>query len=701
MYHHADQSWKDKPMVLSDKHEGLLVLRLKEYALEKKLEKLLVIYHGGEPLIFGIDRLINLSDNIKSNLEEVGCNPDFGIQTNGVLLTEEMLKKLENKNISISLSIDGPKEIHDEHRLDHRSEGSFDRVYKALNLLKQYPKIFTGCIGVINPNFEPKILFDFFHQNNIKEFNILLPDANYVTPPKWREKNPNLYKDWLIKAFDCWSNDYPHIHCKFFESIFMAILGQGGQCDSLGLGDVNLLNIETDGTYHDLDVLKITEENYSYLGKNLENNKISEIEDHPKINLHRSLLSKEGLSKKCLACKHLDLCGGGSVPHRFDKNGSNNPTIYCEEMYSLIDHMLDRFSALIRKESQHQDKEVIEDYDENSMALYWNSKTSIDCLGKLKNHSAQKNYSKLKSCLTYAFKVFPKYQDIIGELQKLSFDQLKYVLLYPPVVSWLRAFYGQSINSLFSNVKGDLLTADPDYLKVLLKLSNENQPPKDFVIQKCDDWYKRSLGENIIFDHSKEKLEKGLENLRKALEIIKNYNLSLYNEILFVSPYIEIIKDLDAEEDKDVSFSLETLPGALFIDVWQGFKLLNSHTVAASIIHEHLHQKLYLLQQRFDMFLDQDTMIYSPWPKLYRPPVGALHAVYVFTHVASFWNALLKQNIDTRIAEYELEITLERLDQCIGDIDKNVSFTKTGRLFFNCLLKEYNSLLEQSVLQNA
>jgi hypothetical protein len=61
---------------------------------------------------------------------------------------------------------------------------------------------------------------------------------------------------------------------------------------------------------------------------------------------------------------------------------------------------------------------------------------------------------------------------------------------------------------------------------------------------------------------------------------------------------------------------------------------------------------------------------------------------------------MLKQEKVKETSEYELDITLKRLGQCIHDIDKNVTFTQTGQLFFNCLLEEYGQLLEQSVLQN-
>lgn len=72
-----------------------------------------------------------------------------------------------------SISIDGPKEMHDTHRLDHKDRSSFDKVYKALLLLKRFPKIFSGCIAVVNPNYEPRELIKFFADNQIAGFNFL------------------------------------------------------------------------------------------------------------------------------------------------------------------------------------------------------------------------------------------------------------------------------------------------------------------------------------------------------------------------------------------------------------------------------------------------------------------------------------------------------------------------------------------------
>ena len=54
------------------------------------------------------------------------------IITNGFLFRDELIKDLKEANIeSISVSLDGPKEVHDKYR----QEGSYDRAVKALETL--------------------------------------------------------------------------------------------------------------------------------------------------------------------------------------------------------------------------------------------------------------------------------------------------------------------------------------------------------------------------------------------------------------------------------------------------------------------------------------------------------------------------------------------------------------------------------------
>ncbi len=51
-------------------------------------------------------------------------NAQVGITTNIFHLTDEMLDYIDDNDVFILASIDGIKEVHDAHRVDHAGNGS-------------------------------------------------------------------------------------------------------------------------------------------------------------------------------------------------------------------------------------------------------------------------------------------------------------------------------------------------------------------------------------------------------------------------------------------------------------------------------------------------------------------------------------------------------------------------------------------------
>ena len=76
------------------------------------------------------------------------------------------------------------------------------------------------------------------------------------------------------------------------------------------------------------------------------------------------------MSKKCLECDVLNVCGGGAVPHRFGGD-FDNPSIYCNELYALITHAKKILTKVIQ--SEHDDNGALKlkdlDLDVNSYYL--------------------------------------------------------------------------------------------------------------------------------------------------------------------------------------------------------------------------------------------------------------------------------------------------------------------------------------------
>ena len=75
------------------------------------------IWHGGEPLLMGLEffkEIATLSDKLRKKGKEISNS----IQTNGTLVTEELLDFIEaKKDFYLGFSLDGSQEINDKTRV--------------------------------------------------------------------------------------------------------------------------------------------------------------------------------------------------------------------------------------------------------------------------------------------------------------------------------------------------------------------------------------------------------------------------------------------------------------------------------------------------------------------------------------------------------------------------------------------------------
>ena len=95
-------------------------------------------FQGGEPLLnFEVVKTIvreakRLNRKKKKHLYFVIC-------TNLTLIDAPTLAYLKKEGVTISTSLDGPKEIHDRHRIMRTGEGSYDRFMQNLHYCQEHP----------------------------------------------------------------------------------------------------------------------------------------------------------------------------------------------------------------------------------------------------------------------------------------------------------------------------------------------------------------------------------------------------------------------------------------------------------------------------------------------------------------------------------------------------------------------------------
>ncbi|AEJ13901.1 MULTISPECIES: cyclophane-forming radical SAM/SPASM peptide maturase YhhB [Pseudomonas] len=625
VYHHADQSWRSMPKFLSAEHRRAFAQQLAEYVIQSDLKHCAVILHGGEPLLAGAQTLADFATLLR---QSCSIPVDISLQTNGLLLTDEALQILAAEDIGVSLSLDGPKLANDRHRLTRKGRSSFEQTEQALIRLQNYPSVFAGVIAVVDTSTSAAELFQYFNQFKIPRLDFLLPDAHWLRPPPGRNQDPGLYEQWLVNAFDVWFDEYPHIPLRTFEALLDVCAGLPSGTDAFGFGDVSLLSIETDGSYHDLDVLKVTQDGATRLVGTVLDTPIAEVAKSPEIAQHRRYLRKEGLSQACKSCAIVDICGGGSLPHRFGQDGFANPTVYCNEMKRLVAHITERLSEHLSEEWQVEELTPLPDtFDLVQFELAETSETHLRWLCAGAHADAVQG-------LQGALDLYPDDPRTI-QLRSLDDGVFARKAQQPGAIAWAGAAMAQSRGHALLAVDGQAITVNADYLAELL-LEAERRDCAGFAVAEDDLWLRAPFGTAIYFEGD-ELAAAGRALVQEAMEIVKAWRPALASEMEAACSAIQFIRDPSADPRKIVSFSDNSVPGALYVSISQGDRLIDPYDLADSLIHEHRHQKLYLLERYAPTVERTTAQVVSPWREDLRPPSGLLHAVFVFVELRRFW----------------------------------------------------------------
>jgi uncharacterized protein len=672
MYEHADQSWRAQPPFLSDEVERAVIERIAEYVVESGISSVSVVLHGGEPLLAGVERICRFSRDVRAAVP-AGVRCDVSMQTNGVLLSAETLDMLVAADVGVSLSLDGPPAVNDLHRLSPSGGSTYAATERALDLLTERPGVFAGVIAVIDPRTSPRDVLSYFAAKRVPSLDLLLPDANHVHRPPGRHDDAELYSRWLVEAFDVWFGEFADLRLRTFDALLGAVCGRPSPTDAFGLGRVSLLTIETDGTYHDLDVLKITEDGATALGYNVLEHAIRVAAASPRLAAHDRLLRVDGLSEQCRACAEVEVCGGGAVPHRFGSNGFANPSVYCHELLTLIGHVRRRLVAAL--DAARPAADVRRQAVGVDLAMFDVAATAQPVVDDFMARWRTEAAPQFRAALEDVARDTP-----VGDVTALlhasatAFDALA---VTPSAVLWTRLHAAERRGRPLRSLDGRYLRADADQIAPVRRLLSAPAGPR---LHRDDPLLRMPFGDPIRFlPFDGSDTQRAAEAVTAALDLIETYDKALHREIATLCTDIQLVVDTSAHPDKVVSFSDDSVPGALYVCPVAGGTLVDVVDLADSVIHEHRHQKLYLLSREVDLVAADRPLVKSPWRAEPRPPSGVLHAVFVFVELRAFWTWVSdKGHTELRArAAREVAAISDRLREGIAVLD-TVSLTPAG-----------------------
>ena len=263
---------------LDKKLSNKIIEFIQKYQLETGLQ---INFHGGEPLL-NFDIIKNLVIKVKRLYPQT----KFSLTTNMLLMTKEIAVFIKKENIKLSVSLDGSESINDKNRIDKKGYGTFKRVIKKLEIVKNEQISFRTRM-TITPNTVAELYKNVLILKNIGcDDLVATPD---LFDDKWNEDNLQILEREL-KKIDLYTLNKNNFEFSFYSQQIRTV----GKC----CGGIEEFNIGCDGSIY---ICTYAVQNPKYIIGNLDIGLSKE-----KIIQYQKIFQKDDI--ECRGCTYMKYC---------------------------------------------------------------------------------------------------------------------------------------------------------------------------------------------------------------------------------------------------------------------------------------------------------------------------------------------------------------------------------------------------------
>jgi len=334
MFNLKDRTYGNQPALMTTEVAHSVITKVANHCEEHNLEAFTFVFHGGEPLLAKDEFFFRFVTEARHTIRS-STHMRFLLQTNGVLLTRDRARALTDLGIRVGISFDGPAAVHDRHRVNHRGLGSYSRVKAGWDAaVSSGPR--PGFLAVLDPAQDVAEAYTHLKSLRPRNADFLFPDSTHDDPPSRSGDSATPFADWLLALFDLWINDEERdFEIRLFTDILKLLLAPTPADGSPKRGYNGTIFIEPDGSIGTLDLLRACAEGMGATSLNVRTCDLDEAFTDPSV-LHY-YYSNERVSDECLRCRLLQICGGGTLSHRYRaSNGFSNRSVYCADLTKLI-----------------------------------------------------------------------------------------------------------------------------------------------------------------------------------------------------------------------------------------------------------------------------------------------------------------------------------------------------------------------------
>ena len=316
--------------------DALLEKFTKEYIAAQTTPEVFFLWHGGEPMLRGLDfyrKALKLQKRYAC-----GRAVDNSIQTNGTLISEDWCRFFRDNGFLVGVSIDGPEAVHDRFRKNRAGAPTFRRVMRGIELLDRYGVQWNAMATINAANVTaPEEFYDFFKRigcrylqfTPVVERTVRLPDGRErLAAPSERDADmtpdsitPEQWGDFLCRVFDrWWPSDVGRQFVQIFDATLANWMGQPPGICTLARECGHAGVLEHNGDLYSCDHFVFPE----YRLGNIADKTLVEMMYSPR-QLRFGTAKYTSLPSRCRECEFLFACNGECPKNRFAVTEDGEP----------------------------------------------------------------------------------------------------------------------------------------------------------------------------------------------------------------------------------------------------------------------------------------------------------------------------------------------------------------------------------------
>jgi len=350
--------------------DAVLEEHIRQYIEGQNGDEVVFSWQGGEPTLMGLEffhRVVELQARYRKPFQRI--ENDF--QTNGILLDEEWCSFLAKHHFVAGISIDGPREFHDQYRYNKGGQPTFDKVTAAIALLKKHGVAFN-VLCVVNRKNARRPLDVYRHLRSLGTKRIQFTpcvephDHKQFAPGRDVENAPmmgssgahpgnpdSVVTDWsvdpmewgtfLCRVWDEWfKRDQGKIFVNFFDNAIAQATGLPAQMCTHAEFCGKALAVEHNGDLFSCDHFAYPEYR---LGNILEEHEGQMAFSAQQKNF--GFAKRDALPDYCRQCTHLSMCWGECPKNRLIKtpDGESGLNYLCVGWKKFYAHVKKHLSS--------------------------------------------------------------------------------------------------------------------------------------------------------------------------------------------------------------------------------------------------------------------------------------------------------------------------------------------------------------------